>query len=221
MEKWYIHPACNPNSIHSLLALFSFIREIFEKHERTIFVDLTRVHVLFNEKGELIKEHLYKSCNLWSNNNPFPIYIIDDVNEAINLWNKALDSSNMFCQSKDYVEWLFKISKLDKSNIPIICQDVREFETPLYTLYLIQILNHTKYVLTTDPNTTMRWYCRYCAKKNAKHVCSRCYLVSKECLNSDNCAKPGIFYCDIICQKGDWFRHKLECMPHKINKITK
>jgi hypothetical protein len=209
------------------MKLFHLVKALHAKFKETIFVDLTRVHMLFNEKGEPLKEQWDENSPYWTKENPLPINVIGSDTELLEIWDTATGLQTIFQQTKSDVQWLFQIRSLhDSSNMAIVCQDVIEMETdelnkvkmPTLTAYLIQRFQNEKgetdYILTLDPNSKLQWYCRYCGRARVSNlVCSKCRPPADMDPNLENYSKPGVFYCDKKCQTADWPRHKLECQP--------
>lgn len=236
MENWYVHPGCSQSTATWLMKLFHIIKTLHEKFKETIFIDLTRVHMLFDDKGEPIKEHWDENSTFWTKDNPLPINVIQNDKEILALWDTVTNLQTVFQQTKSEVQWLFQIRTLhDTSNMAVVCQDVLEVETDesadepesgevkkvklaTLTAYLIQRFQNEKgtdYILTMDPNSQLQWYCRYCGRaKVSNTVCARCKPPPESDPNLENYSKPGVFYCDKKCQKADWPRHKLECHAH-------
>lgn len=244
MENWYVHPACNQTTANWLMKMFYLIKTLHEKFKETIFIDLTRVHMLFNEKGDPIKERWDEGSTFWTKENPLPINVIQDDKELLALWDSATNLQTVFQQTKSDVQWLFQIRTLhDTCNMAIVCQDVMEIETDepvgseeepengemkkvkVATLnaYLIQRFQNdngeTDYILTMDPNSKLQWYCRYCCRaKVSSMICAKCKPPAETNPDLENYSKPGVFYCDKKCQTADWPRHKLECQSHASEK---
>lgn len=103
----------------------------------------------------------------------------------------------------------------------------KEVTVPVTIAYMIQTMESQvsdkkdvrktvkNYLLTKEPNTKFRWYCRACCKMNSSNMrCTRCVDLVKSAeaeSNPDNYSKLGTYYCNGKCQKDDWPRHKLEC----------
>jgi len=105
----------------------------------------------------------------------------------------------------------------------------KEVTVPVTIAYMIQTMfsnmkisdqndvrkNVKNYLLTMEPNTKFRWYCRACCKMNPSNLrCPKCVdlVKSKEAeSNPENYSKLGTYYCNANCQKDDWARHKLVC----------
>jgi len=231
MENWAVHPDCPQHVAEWLLRLLPFIKQIDNAYHETIFVDLTRVNLLFDDKMEPLKERWDSENPFWSLENPLPINSIGDDQELLALWPaKGMisdDAQIIFQQSLDDAKFILNVrSEHTKRNIVVACQDTVALEVPVaddspkiikvptLTLYMIQIVSMptkkiTHYVLTTEPNSQINWYCRNCCKRNSSNL--RCPECVQEITADDAYSKPGTFYCNAKCQLEDWPRHKQTC----------
>jgi MYND finger len=98
---------------------------------------------------------------------------------------------------------------------PAYIPEKKDIPTPVITCYMIQSFGDAPQgkpkpmILTTVPNMSYNWYCRYCAKCFPSKRCPKCAPGSKD--NPKSLEKKGTFYCNAECQKADWKRHKKEC----------
>lgn len=226
MENWAVHPNCSQYVAEWLLRLLPFIKQIHKTYHETIFVDLTRVALLFDEKLEPLKERWDSDNPFWTVDNPLPINSIGDDQDLLTLWpsNRTNETKIIFPQTRDAAQFMMNVrTEHSENNIVIACQDLLTMDipessepvkVPTLTIYMIQIVSSpdskiTHYVLTTEPNSQLNWYCRNCCKRNPSNL--RCPKCVQDISDDDTYSKPGTFYCNTKCQKTDWPRHKLEC----------
>lgn len=124
-ENWYVHPGCDRKAASWLMKMFNTIKTLHEKFKETVYIDLNRVHLLYDEKGEILKERWDEQSPFWTQENPLPINVIQNDNELLELWQLSSDQKYFFPQDRNDVHWLFQIRNLHQTtNMAVVCQDV-------------------------------------------------------------------------------------------------
>jgi len=222
-EQWSVHPDCDIEIAGWVMRLKPFIMSINEKYPETIYVDLSRIHTLFDDKKRPIQERWNSDHPFWTAENPLPLNVIADDSEMLALWptDPKVKPNAIFPQKRETVEWAMQVRNKNKNNIIIVCQGSMEVQTPegprvlpTMTFFSMQFFEEEKalnIILNMEPNSKYGWYCRNCSKQLVTNIrCSKCAPTDVE-ENQENISKPGAYYCDAKCQKSDWGRHKSEC----------
>lgn len=212
MENWLAHPAVDKDVSEWILRLMPFLEQIHKKYHDPLFVDLTRVHLLFDDKRKPIEALWDERHPTWTQENPLPINSIGVSDEILTLWESP---DIIFAQTKSEAQWMLNIAH-EYNHLLVICQGVQtstdEHNVATLTCYIVQkvvVKRIVNYTLATVPNSNYAWYCRYCSKKMIKK--KRCPKCAPTIEQTDSL--PGTYYCDAKCQTSDWARHKLECKP--------
>jgi len=223
LEQCLVHPDCDIDVAEWVMRLKPFIMSINERYSENIYVDLSRIHKLFDDKKLPIKERWNSEHAFWTAENPLPLNVIADDSELLALWPTDPNSqpNAIFPQKKETVKWAMEVRNKNKNNIIIVCQGSVEVQTPegprvlpTMTFFSMQFFEEKKalnIILNLEPNSKYGWYCRNCSKELITQMrCSKCAPTRLE-ETQDNISKPGSYYCNVECQKADWTRHKSEC----------
>jgi hypothetical protein len=224
MEQWSVHPDCDIDTAGWVMRLKPFIMSINQKYPETIYVDMSRIHTLFDEDKKPIQDRWNSDHEFWTKDNPLPLNVIADDEEMLALWPNDPEATvnAIFPQTKETVAWAMKVRNENKNNIIVVCQGTVVVETkegpqtlPTMTFFSIQLFElkgDPHIIINMEPNSKYGWYCHYCSKQLKNSLrCTRCAPQPSE-ENQENISKPGTYYCDATCQKADWPTHKLACV---------
>lgn len=214
MENWVVKD-CADEVSQWIIRLMPFLKVFHNKFHDPVFIDLARVHLLFDKDGPI--KSVWDSTNsIWTEDNPLPINVIGNHQEIIELWDiHGQNSEITFQQSKDQAQWLLNIAKNNRDVMFIVCQNKTDI-----SCYLIQkctTLKGKNYLLTMYPNSTIYHYCRCCGRRLYNNTaCGRCAPPTFNTIKKDgDLSLNGTFYCDVACQTEDWPRHKQHCVAEK------
>jgi len=122
MEQWITHADCKQEHFQIINKMWVPISNILQQFPGdAIFIDATRVSLLFDEKGEIIKERWDSDCDFWTAENPLPI----------NSFPAGMEMYRMFHEYNGEVaaerfNWMSKIcSKYPVNCALIIVQDTK------------------------------------------------------------------------------------------------
>jgi len=128
MEEWIIHEDCDLDNSVKVINVWPVVKELHKRYPNDcVFIDLSRVGLLFNEHGEPVMERWDSQNEFWTASNPLPINSIADSQEVVSLWNEPIFTKQeaLLRQTQDYVSWMAKIrDRYPETTTMVVCQSV-------------------------------------------------------------------------------------------------